>query len=106
MRYLATVLIVMGVIAGCRSLSELAPPVDSAAGASVGGGVEPLRRGRRIYITTCAKCHAVTAVDDYTRIKWREILPEMIEESNLDATEAADVTAYIEWAHGRSRPSH
>lgn len=84
------------VIVGCVSLEELAPPVDQRlVAAAPGVDAASLERGRRIYITKCAKCHSVEPVHRYTRGEWDEILPDMAAESMLDASEHRDVEHYV-----------
>jgi hypothetical protein len=61
-------------LAACVSLEQAAPPVE----------------------TRCATCHSVEPVRKYSRAHWeREILPEMAEETNLSASDAAAVRAYV-----------
>ena len=52
-------------------------------------------RGRRIYLTTCARCHAPEPVSHYSAAEWREILPRMIKDSKLSSADAAAVTSYV-----------
>ena len=60
------------------------------------GPLSQLLHGREIYITKCAKCHSVEPVTKYPLAQWEyDILPEMNEETNLDAEEAAAVRAYV-----------
>ena len=60
------------------------------------GPSSQLLLGREIYITKCAKCHSVEPVTRYPLAQWEhEILPEMNEETNLNAEEAAAVRAYV-----------
>lgn len=51
--------------------------------------------GRRIYRTKCAKCHAPEPVKRYSRAEWNEIMPEMIEETNLNSAEVSAVWTYV-----------
>lgn len=90
-RLLNSALVVLG-LASCQmaSLEEMAPtPVGT------GPRSAQLQRGREIYITKCARCHSVEPVGKYTAAHWREIMPEMIEETNLNSEDAAAVNAYI-----------
>ncbi|MEZ5302389.1 MAG: hypothetical protein R3F11_17410 [Verrucomicrobiales bacterium] len=79
-------------VSGCVTVDQLAPPTSALPGA--GGG--NLALGRQIYVTKCAKCHAVEPVKKYSRAEWAEIMPEMAEETKLNAAETAAVTAYVE----------
>ena len=79
----------LAVVSGCATMdiNVIAPPVVN--------GSSPLARGRVIYVTKCAKCHAPEPVRNYTLSEWHKIMPEMVEETNLNAADAADVMAYV-----------
>lgn len=79
-------------LVGCASTNlDLAAPPPAAD--------SPLLvRGRRIYVTNCAKCHAPEPVKKYSAAEWQTIMPEMVEETNLKSADAAAVTAYVRWA--------
>jgi cytochrome c553 len=79
-------------IAGCVSLEQAAPPVETFAG---GGNHSALQGGREIYITRCAKCHAVEPVTKYSAQEWQKIMPEMAEKAHLNLTDTQQVTAYV-----------
>jgi mono/diheme cytochrome c family protein len=81
----------------CVSLEQAAPPVNTLAqSTSAGAKSGQLALGREIYITRCAKCHSVEPVRKYPRDQWeREIIPEMAEETNLNASETEAVRAYV-----------
>ena len=82
----------------CQTLEELAPPVSEAAlklGKGEGIPAESLHRGRRIYITTCAKCHHVEPIRKHSLEGWNTLLPEMTVEARLDAKGIVDLRAYI-----------
>ena len=79
-------------LVGCASMNlDLVAPPPSATSPE-------LTLGRRIYVTKCAKCHAPEPVKQYSHSQWQEIMPEMVEETNLSASDAAAVTAYVNWA--------
>ena len=81
-------------LAACVSLEQAAPPVETLPARATSAG--QLRLGREIYVTRCATCHSVEPVRKYSRAHWeREILPEMAEETNLSASDAAAVRAYV-----------
>ncbi len=82
----------------CQTLEELAPPVSEAAlELAKGEGIpaESLNRGRRIYVTTCAKCHHVEPIKKHSLEEWNTLLPEMTDEAHLDAQGIMDLRAYI-----------
>lgn len=95
---LARVLLLLAALTGgsCVSLEQAAPPVAMLAPAMVNKNSARLSLGRDIYVTRCAKCHSVEPVTKYSRAKWEnDILPEMAEETNLTASEAEAVKAYV-----------
>lgn len=77
--------------AGCVSVETVAPPVSVLRG---GGGAE-VAEGRRLYLTTCTKCHAAEPVRDYSEAEWATILPDMAEESHFSPAQTAAVAAYV-----------
>ncbi len=79
-------------VSGCVTLDQLAPPVEALSSPA---GHSQLSRGRTLYVTTCAKCHSVEPVSRYTAAEWRDIMPDMADESKLTPADEAAVTAYI-----------
>ncbi len=101
MRYLA-LLAVMLALPCCRSIEEMAPPVDDSlisTASSTGVSADRLERGRKIYIRQCINCHTVQPVDGWSIAEWEKILPEMNEESHLSPAQGEDLWAYIRTAH-------
>lgn len=85
----------LGVVAltACASLEQLAPPVATLSSRK---GADQLEHGRDIYITKCARCHAVEPVRKYSAAHWGEIVPEMTDKSKLSPSEVAALQAYLE----------
>lgn len=82
-------IIPLALLASCASVSlettaPSVPPEDAV-----------LTRGRRLYLTTCARCHAPEPVTKYSASQWSRILPEMIKSSKLNTADAAAVTSYV-----------
>ena len=92
-------------IIGCATLEQLAPPLPSpgppgspnaiSLGSISDASLQQAKRGRRIYITECIKCHSPEPVTRYSQVEWNEILPRMAEESKLPPEQMADIAAYI-----------
>ena len=83
-------------LAACVSLEQAAPPAETLPSRTGGTSAAQLRQGREIYVTRCARCHSVEPVRKYSRAHWeRDILPDMAEETNLNASDAAAVRAYV-----------
>ncbi len=94
----ARVLLFIAALMGgsCVSLEQAAPPVAMLPASACSGPVGQLEHGREIYLTKCAKCHRVEPILHFPREKWvHEILPEMSEETKLNADETAAVRAYV-----------
>lgn len=88
----------MHAIAGCKSLTQLAPPVNPAvvsAGEKRGASNDTLAEGRRLYVTKCAACHTPEPVDGHTPEQWAGILPRMGKEAKLTPEQLAAVHAYV-----------
>ncbi len=88
-------------LSACVSLEQSAPPVSMLG---VQRGKDQLSRGRDIYITKCARCHAVEPVRKYSQAHWDEIMPEMTEKSKLSPSEVAALDSYLKavlrWPNG------
>jgi mono/diheme cytochrome c family protein len=94
--HLLAVVSLLPMTPACVSVEQLAPPmailqqygpVENAASAA---------RGRRLYLTPCAKCHSAEPVSDYSLDAWTaRILPEMGREANLSSEELRDLENYI-----------
>ena len=82
----------LGGLAGCVSVETIAPPASGLRG----GGGALVEEGRRLYLTTCTKCHSAEPVRDYTAAEWATILPDMAEESHFTSAQTAAVAAYIQ----------
>lgn len=76
-------------LVACESLSttRIAPLVPAED--------TELTRGRRLYLTTCVRCHAPEPIANYTLSEWAKIMPEMIQDSKLSVSDAAAVTRYV-----------
>jgi mono/diheme cytochrome c family protein len=88
-------LLAVVLLQACVSLDTAAPPVATLRPAAAGGGSIQLDHGRTIYITKCAKCHAPEPVRNYSAARWREIIPEMAEETKLSSAETEALRAYV-----------
>lgn len=51
--------------------------------------------GKSTYEVACKKCHDLPSPTAITGAKWDGILKSMIPKAKLDATQAANVTAYV-----------
>jgi mono/diheme cytochrome c family protein len=82
---------------GCSTTtSALAPPVTTAMIAAGGGALSgTLERGRELYTGACTSCHAADAVSKYTMVRWREIIGDMAERTELNAPDKSALLAYL-----------
>ena len=93
-----TLLVGFFVPIGCVSTAAMAPPVGPellAVAKAHQTDAAALQRGRRIYLTKCTACHNVEPIGDYSAEEWLALLPEMVEETRLNASEAADLQGYL-----------
>ncbi len=90
-------LLVVAALSGgaCVSLEEAAPPVGTLPVHARTAPPSQLAHGRDLYITKCAKCHSPEPVRNYSPARWREIIPEMAEETKLSDAETAALRAYV-----------
>ena len=94
-RHLA-LLLPLFVWTACVSFDQVAPPVTSAmVAASTGGTPQMLKRGRDVYAGACTACHSAEPVRKYTMVRWREIVGDMAERSELPDTDRSALLAYL-----------
>ena len=67
-------------------LAELTVPTTDAA---------VLAAGQVLADAKCVRCHEMEAPAAYGRGDWEDILPEMLRESRVDATEARAISAWV-----------
>ena len=79
-------------IGGCMDSMMVAPKISSLGNVN---NVLQLEQGRNIYITSCSRCHNALRITKFTQHQWNELLPEMIEESNLGSSDSVAVEVYI-----------
>ena len=82
---------------GCGTInSSVAPPVTAAMIAVSGGAsAQALERGREVYAGPCTSCHAADPVGKYTMVRWREIVGDMAERTELNASDKSALLAYL-----------
>ena len=93
------------VLSGCMTLEQAAPPVGLLGVGQQGSEHGKLALGRDIYITRCAKCHAVEPVTKYPLAHWQEVIDEMAGKTHLNANETQAVLAYVTQVIKVSHPS-
>ncbi len=90
--------------AGCESVpSPIAPPVTAAMAKSTGRqqvDLAWLNSGRSAFVSRCAECHALPAVNEHTRAQWPVIVAQMAKRSGLGPEQRENVLAYILAARG------
>lgn len=102
-RYLALLLPILG-WAGCARFDDLAPPVTPAmVAASTGKTAHLLGRGREVYAGACTACHAAEPIGKYTMVRWREIVGDMAERSELPDSDRSALLAYLSAAKSVAR---
>lgn len=102
-RVVSTLAIVTGLgalplFSGCMTLEQMVPPVGEdflVVAAQRGMEQTTLELGREIYLSDCVKCHSVEPIGRYSADHWREILPRMSREAELDDQRSAAVDAYV-----------
>ena len=94
-RHLA-LLLPLFVWTACVSFDQVAPPVTPAMVAASGGAnARTLGRGRDVYAGACTACHSAQPVRKYTMVRWREIVGDMAERSELPESDRSALLAYL-----------
>lgn len=78
-----------------QAVNEVKPPANTPPPTAAKMESAEVTAGKGIYTTKCARCHGAKKVDDYTVQQWIPILESMAPKARLDATEKANVTAYV-----------
>ncbi len=77
----------------CVSLEQAAPPTATlgARGAS-----PACAEGRRLYLTTCTKCHSPEPIRDHSLADWEsDIMPTMSRKAKLAPPQSQAVMTYV-----------
>jgi hypothetical protein len=98
------------VVAGCATMAKNDPNIPRVTRelvAASGSGTTPilLQRGRETYVGACAACHAPVPVGKYTMIRWREIVADMADRTELPAEPRAALLAYLTAVTASPRPN-
>jgi hypothetical protein len=72
-----------------------APAPDARLAARAGVPEETLRRGHRVFLAECGRCHEHELPDDVTRSDWHVVLPGMAWNASLSRADESAVLAYI-----------
>lgn len=56
---------------------------------------DDIMEGRLIFTSKCSRCHATKDVSAYSASKWQNILKQMVPKAGLNATEEAQLRAFI-----------
>lgn len=75
----------------CRTTSEVTP-IDEGDMIKADIG-----EGKVIYMRDCTRCHEQKKVENFTPVQWKNILPRMIVQAQLNDTESRQVRAYVDW---------
>ena len=87
-------------LAGCAMTSKDDPNIPRVTRelvAASGSGTTPilLQRGRETYVGACAACHAPVPVGNYSIVRWREIVADMADRTELPPEPRAALLAYL-----------
>ena len=96
------------VLAGCATTAKNDPSVPAITPAliAVGGGATPrlLAQGREVYTRPCAVCHAPLPVTKFPMVRWRAIVGDMADRTELADGDHSALLAYLTAATAGARP--
>lgn len=69
--------------------------LEQARLADTSADMATLQQGRILYLTKCTACHRAEPIGKYSLADWREILPDMSEESKFNARDEKAVSLYV-----------
>ena len=96
----ATALVALAVAVGCAGGGGVPAVADllARAPATVGADRDRLERGRRTYLTACARCHRPVPVARLRRDHLAETVAAMGDRAGLDSATRRDLLRYLELA--------
>ncbi len=100
--WLAPLVGVITISAGCLSLEQMAPSVGpefTTASRERSIAMATLEQGRNVYLTDCTRCHSAEPISRYSAPQWGDIVGRMATESKLDESHTAALRAYVLAAH-------
>lgn len=109
MKYLFILTIALGTIVACapKTTEVITDSADQAATThndATAPSDADLSAGKNVFSSKCISCHygrdagrIPELVDSFSKERWDEILPEMIENAELNEMEKENLTTYIYW---------
>ncbi len=90
--------IILGVCAflnGCETTGNSAPTVQSLSLSSRKNDLTTLEHGRGVFLRSCAECHTLQPVQNYSASRWHEIVAIMAPRARLNTDDRAALEAYL-----------
>ncbi|MBC8201356.1 MAG: hypothetical protein H8E86_04850 [Planctomycetes bacterium] len=92
MKRIFPILFLILTVTGCMDGLKVAPTIQELGATR---DIAFLEEGRKIYVTSCTKCHNALRISRYSQQEWDGILPDMIQKTKLTRVQAKQVEAYI-----------
>jgi hypothetical protein len=94
----------LGLIAGCAT--AVIPHATALDAQRTGVALQALEHGRGLFVARCGNCHLTPDPGSRSAADWAKVLPEMLEDSHLNAQEAAEVLAFLQALSADSGSGH
>ena len=105
MKYLFFTTLTLAILISCapKSVEAIADSAETAGTSDLAMTAE-MESGKMVFQQKCISCHygrdadrIPELVDRYSKERWDEILPVMIEKAELNESEERQITSYINW---------
>ena len=76
--------------------APVVPPPAKPETVPATGDNNAVAQGQTTYTAKCGRCHGLKTTTDYTADRWVGLVESMAPKAHLDATEKANVLAYVQ----------
>jgi len=82
-------------LGGCRTTENSAPTAQSVWASTRENNLTTLEHGRGVFLRSCAECHTLQPIPNYSVSRWREIIGIMAPRARLNSDDRAALEAYL-----------
>ena len=90
----ALLLLLIGALVGCETLStNIPPPVTTAMTKS--HNAKLLNNGRQLFVNRCMDCHSLPVIAEHSTNEWPALVQKMSGRAHLKPEQRDEIVAYI-----------
>lgn len=83
------------VVAGCAARQDRPPVPTERMAASTSASLATLKRGHKVYLKHCGRCHAYEMPDEVSGPDWHVVVPGMAWNAGIPEVDEAAVLQYV-----------